>query len=65
MRIDAYAYRVEYNDKKSFADKAIKLLSDKNLRAQMGKNALKSPERYKLDKMILKWERTYASLIKR
>ena len=51
-------------NKKSFADAIIKILSDERLFIRMKKNTLKEIKNHELSAVISEWEKTYLELIK-
>jgi glycosyltransferase involved in cell wall biosynthesis len=57
-------FLIEDGDKRGFADKIIKLLSNKALYMRMKKNTLKEIKKHELPNVIKIWENEYAKLIK-
>lgn len=58
-------YLVEPGNSKQIAEKVIKLLSDRKLLEQMGKNARKKAEQFSIVKHVEKLEKVYSEVIKK
>jgi glycosyltransferase involved in cell wall biosynthesis len=56
-------YLTENGDKQAFADKVIKLLTDKKLADRMKKNTLKEVKNHRIENVIKIWEKTYSELV--
>ena len=55
-------YIVKGRNRELFADRICQLIEDKNLRMQMGQNAVKSAQRFSAENVMPKWRELFASL---
>ena len=63
IRNNYNGFLIKKGDKKEFANKIIKLLSNDSLKKRMQKNTLKEIKRHYISNIIELWEKTYSKLI--
>lgn len=57
-------YLVENGNIQQLAEKIIQLIDDEYLRKQMGKNAKKNSERFKIENIMAQWDELFQSIVK-